>query len=87
MKSMLLKLGNWEPSQHFLKTEVTEETCVDVFDHRTFRYQADFDPVYPANKGLCTFKFLNISVLRVHCFFIQKALHIFLEMTSLVETT
>ena len=45
MKSMLLKLGNWEPSQYFLKTEVTEETFVDVADHRIFSNRTDFDPL------------------------------------------
>jgi hypothetical protein len=45
MESIQLKLGNWEPSQHYFKTEVTEETTVFVTDHRTFRSQTDFDPV------------------------------------------
>ena len=42
MKSMLLKLGDLEPSQHFLRSEVTEKTCVGVAGHRNFRNQTDF---------------------------------------------
>jgi len=72
MKSMLVKLGNWSPPVHFLKAEVIEKTSVEVADHRTFRNETDFNPVVRQTKD-CVF--LNISVLRVHCFFIQNALH------------
>jgi hypothetical protein len=42
MKSMQLKHGNWEPFHHYFKTE---ETTVDLADHRNFRNHTDFDPV------------------------------------------
>ena len=50
MKSMLVKLGNWEPSDYFLKTEVTEKTSINVADHRTLRNQTDFSPVVRQTK-------------------------------------
>jgi len=71
MKSMLVKLENWEPSEYFLKAEVIEKTSVEVADHRTFRNQTDFSPVVRQTKD-CVF--LNISVSRMHCVCIQNAL-------------
>lgn len=73
MRSMLLKLGNWEPSQHFLKTEVTEETCVDVAYHRTLRNQTDLDPLFWKTKDcvlLCALIFqcyvCSASLFKTH---------------------